>query len=138
MGCGKSKHDVASENTILKSNKSSLDDSKVVQEIGTETVDFESNSKLEHNKSNVKEVVDESNVVAAPDEITNVQQDRALEKNKEVDVVAENKTEEIVVADQKEVLLENNNQKEAVENEKGDDQNHPLIVFIFLSYFLFN
>ncbi|KAJ1427269.1 hypothetical protein SESBI_09936 [Sesbania bispinosa] len=110
MGCGKSKHDVASGNTVLHRKKSSVD-SKAEQENGTETkdthnnnVDNQNSQVAQNNNENVKEVgvggkCDESNVVVkdkAPEIFTNVQEDKALEKSHEADA-AENKTEEVVV-----------------------------------------
>jgi hypothetical protein len=126
MGCGKSKLDVASGNTIPQSKKSSagVDASKV----GHEKNGTQANvSKLEEQKKsdeNVKQVVDDKpNVVVAPDEITNVQQDSSLEKkeNHEANVV-ENKTQEIVVTEVKEEdSLENDNQPEAAKEEKSPE-----------------
>lgn len=106
MGCGKSKHDVASDNTILQRKKSSVN-SKAGQENGTETkdnnVDNIVSSEVEQkNNENVKELggggkADESDDVKG--NALAVQENKALEKkSNESDDVAEGKTEEIVVA----------------------------------------
>lgn len=140
MGCGKSKPlDVASANTVLKSKskKSIVDDSKVGLNNGTETVqtktadnnnvDNEISKPEQKRHENVKMVVEEPNVVVVPNEITNVKQENALEKNLE-GAVSQNKTQEIIVAEEKNDSLENKNQPEPAEeakivtqNEKGEN-----------------
>jgi hypothetical protein len=120
MGCGKSKLDVASGNTVPPSKKSSagVDASKV----GHEKNGTQANvSKLEEQKKSDEN--DKPKVVVAPDEISNVQQDSSLEKkeNHEANVV-ENKTQEIVVTEVKEEdSLENDNQPEAAKEEKSPE-----------------
>ncbi|KAK7363625.1 hypothetical protein VNO77_05774 [Canavalia gladiata] len=126
MGCGKSKYDVASGNTLLHRKKSSVN-SKASQEDGTQTVhkcngvvnvdNASSDVKHEKNNENVKEIEvlngngeDESNDV----------KDKALEKSQEVDAV-ENKTQEIVVTENSEPgkiddLLEKN-ENEVIEHD---------------------
>ncbi|CAJ2634379.1 unnamed protein product [Trifolium pratense] len=126
MGCGKSKLDVvASGNTIpqIKKSSSRVDASKAGHQNGTETKSI-ANNNVDNDVSKLEQKGDENvkpNVVVAPDEITNVQQqDNALEtkKNQEEVDVAENKTQEIVVAEEKDVSLENTNQPEAAKEDK--------------------
>ncbi|XP_028208923.1 uncharacterized protein LOC114392087 [Glycine soja] len=107
MGCGKSKHDVASGNTVLQRKKSTVN-SKENNE--TQTVDKNNDANVdnvsleveEKNKENVKEIGvegkggDESNDVAG---ITKVQQeDKALEKSAQAEA-EENEAPEVVVAE---------------------------------------
>jgi hypothetical protein len=127
MGCGKSKLDVASGNTIPQSKKSSagVDASKVGHENGTQANNNDVSKLEEHKKSdeNVKQVVvDKPNVIVAPDEITNnVQQDNELEKKNQEADVDKPKSEEIVVTEVKEDSLENDNQPEAAKEEKSPE-----------------
>ncbi|KHN03385.1 Putative chromatin-remodeling complex ATPase chain [Glycine soja] len=119
MGCGKSKHDVASGNTVLQRKKSTVN-SKENNE--TQTVDKNNDANVdnvsleveEKNKENVKEIGvegkggDESNDVAG---ITKVQQeDKALEKSAQAEAEENEAPEEVkavAVAEEKQPTEEN-------------------------------
>ncbi|XP_061374343.1 uncharacterized protein LOC133316590 [Gastrolobium bilobum] len=107
MGCGKSKHDVVSGNTVLQSKKSSVN-TKVGEENGTETKDKNNNNnnnaenvssgvEVEQKESeNVKEFVVEGKDdegVKGEAEKTNV------EEEKEAGDEAEGKTQETIAVE---------------------------------------
>ena len=89
MGCGKSKHDVASGNTVLQRKKSGVSS----QENGTETKDTKNNNIVDNVRSDVQveqkesESVKESDVVVndvkGKDEKTNVQEKEENEGGEE-------------------------------------------------------
>ena len=89
MGCGKSKHDVASGNTVLQRKKSGV----TSQENGTETKDTKNNNIVDNVRSEVQveqkesESVKESDVVVndvkGKDEKTNVQEKEENEGGEE-------------------------------------------------------
>jgi len=107
MGCGKSKHDVASGNTVLQRKKSTVNskdnETQNVEKNNDANVDNVRFEVEEKNKENVKEIEVEgkgdyeSNDVAG--NITKVQQeDKALETSAQAEA-EENKAPEIVVAE---------------------------------------
>lgn len=129
MGCGKSKHDVASGNTVLQRKKSGVSS----QENGTETKDTKNNNIVDNVRSEVQveqkesESVKESDVVVndvkGKDEKTNVQE---KEENEGGEEKSESEKDNTLKENEQKIndaeTVEATEEKMPAENEKGAER----------------